>query len=91
MAKITDAGELSIAVSIRRITIISATTASSLPVQPTHATSDMYWAEERLGKSRIANAYAYKGAEKDKRATIVFGTDFPVEDINPIYTFLCCD
>lgn len=56
-------------------------------VQPTHATSDMYWAEERLGKIRMANAYAYKSLRDDSNGMIVFGTDFPVEDIAPLKTF----
>ncbi len=56
-------------------------------VQPTHATSDMYWAEERLGKERMSDAYAYKSLREEANGMIAFGTDFPVEDINPIYTF----
>lgn len=56
-------------------------------VQPTHATSDMYWAEERLGKDRLKNAYAYKNLMEDAGNMIVFGTDFPVEDISPLKTF----
>ncbi|HRH67191.1 MAG TPA: amidohydrolase [Bacteroidia bacterium] len=56
-------------------------------VQPTHATSDMYWAEERLGKDRIVNAYAYKELKEEAGGRIVFGTDFPVENINPLNTF----
>ncbi len=55
-------------------------------VQPTHATSDMYWAEERLGKTRIKNAYAYKNIFEQNKL-IAFGTDFPVEDISPLKTF----
>lgn len=55
-------------------------------VQPTHATSDMRWAEERLGKNRMAGAYAYKSLLKISE-TIALGTDFPVEDISPIKTF----
>jgi predicted amidohydrolase YtcJ len=55
-------------------------------VQPTHATSDMYWAEERLGKERIKNAYAYNDL-MHSGGIIAFGTDFPVEQINPLYTF----
>jgi hypothetical protein len=47
----------------------------------------MYWAEERLGKTRLANAYAYKELKEEAGGTIVFGTDFPVENINPLYTF----
>lgn len=55
-------------------------------VQPTHATSDMYWAEDRLGKKRIQNAYAYQSLLK-KSGILALGTDFPIENINPIYTF----
>lgn len=55
-------------------------------VQPTHATSDMYWAEDRVGPKRIKGAYAYK-TMLDKAGIIVLGTDFPVEEVNPMYTF----
>jgi predicted amidohydrolase YtcJ len=55
-------------------------------VQPTHATSDMYWAEERLGKERVCYAYAYKKLLV-QNGWIAFGTDFPIEQINPILTF----
>ncbi len=55
-------------------------------VQPTHATSDMYWAEERLGKSRITGAYAYQQLLK-QNGWMPLGTDFPVEDISPFKTF----
>jgi predicted amidohydrolase YtcJ len=55
-------------------------------VQPTHATSDMYWAEERLGKDRIKGAYAYQQLLK-QNGWIALGTDFPVEQINPMLTF----
>lgn len=55
-------------------------------VQPTHATSDMYWAGERLGKERESGAYAFKRL-MDQNGWIPLGTDFPVEDINPILTF----
>ncbi len=55
-------------------------------VQPTHATSDMYWAEERLGKTRLAYAYAYNDLLK-QNGMIALGSDFPVEDINPLYGF----
>ena len=55
-------------------------------VQPLHATSDMYWAEERLGKSRVKGAYAYKDL-LDWSGRLALGTDFPVEDVNPIKTF----
>ncbi len=55
-------------------------------VQPTHATSDMYWAEDRLGPERIKGAYAYKQL-LDENGWIPLGTDFPVEDISPFKTF----
>jgi predicted amidohydrolase YtcJ len=55
-------------------------------VQPTHATSDMYWAEERLGKERMKFAYAYKDLLKANK-WLPLGTDFPVEDISAIKTF----
>ena len=55
-------------------------------VQPTHATSDMYWADDRLGKEREKGAYAYKQL-LEQNGWIPLGTDFPVEDISPIKTF----
>jgi predicted amidohydrolase YtcJ len=62
--------------------------ASVVPsVQPTHATSDMYWAEERLGKERLKGAYAYKKLLQ-QNGWLPLGTDFPVEDISPFKTFL---
>jgi predicted amidohydrolase YtcJ len=56
-------------------------------VQPTHATSDMYWAEERLGKQRLKGGYAYKQL-LEQNGWLPLGTDFPVEDISPFKTFL---
>ena len=55
-------------------------------VQPTHATSDMYWAEERLGKDRLKRAYAYQELLK-ANGKIALGTDFPVEQVSPFLTF----
>lgn len=55
-------------------------------VQPTHATSDMYWAGDRLGKERVKNAYANHKLML-LNGWIPLGTDFPVEDISPIKTF----
>jgi hypothetical protein len=55
-------------------------------VQPTHATSDMYWAGDRLGSNRIKNAYAYQQLLQTNH-WMPLGTDFPVEDISPIKTF----
>jgi len=55
-------------------------------VQATHATSDMYWAAERLGYDRVKNAYAYK-ALMLQNGWIPNGTDFPIERIDPVLTF----
>nr|WP_297783774.1 amidohydrolase [uncultured Allomuricauda sp.] len=55
-------------------------------VQPTHATSDMYWAEDRLGEERVKGAYAYKDL-LEKAGLVALGTDFPVEQVNPFLTF----
>ena len=55
-------------------------------IQPTHATSDMYWAEDRLGKDRIKGAYAYKTL-LEKSGRVALGTDFPVERVSPFLTF----
>jgi len=46
----------------------------------------MYWAGDRLGKDRLKNAYAYKKLLQ-KAGTIALGTDFPVEEVNPMLTF----
>ena len=55
-------------------------------VQPTHATSDMYWAAERLGSERVKTAYAYQQL-LNQNGWLPLGTDFPVEDISPFKTF----
>lgn len=55
-------------------------------VQTTHATSDMYWAEERVGPQRIKGAYAYKDL-LEQNGWLVNGSDFPVEQINPLFGF----
>ena len=55
-------------------------------VQATHATSDMYWAERRLGTERIKGAYAYKVLML-QNGWIANGTDFPIENISPLLTF----
>ncbi|MFT6849527.1 MAG: putative amidohydrolase YtcJ [Sphingobacteriales bacterium] len=55
-------------------------------VQPTHATSDMYWAKDRLGENRLAGAYAYNTLIKTT-GLIAAGSDFPVEEINPLLGF----
>ena len=55
-------------------------------VQPTHATSDMNWAIQRLGKTRLKTAYAYQQLLQ-QNGWLPLGTDFPVENISPFYTF----
>jgi predicted amidohydrolase YtcJ len=55
-------------------------------VQPTHATSDMYWAEQRLGPKRVKGAYAFQQL-LTQNGWLPLGTDFPVEDISPFKTF----
>ncbi|WP_027124610.1 amidohydrolase [Gelidibacter mesophilus] len=55
-------------------------------VQPTHATSDMYWAEERLGAERVKGAYAFKQL-LEAYGKVALGTDFPVEQVSPFLTF----
>ena len=55
-------------------------------IQPTHATSDMYWAKDRVGEKRIKGAYAYQDLLK-KYGSVVLGTDFPVEQVSTFLTF----
>ncbi|KAG6370706.1 amidohydrolase 3 [Boletus reticuloceps] len=57
-------------------------------VQPTHATSDMWYAERRLGPERIKGAYAYQTMiQTSKTGVLPLGSDFPVEGINPLLGF----
>ena len=56
-------------------------------VQPTHGTSDMYWAGDRLGAERLKGGYAFKQL-LNENGWLPLGTDFPVEEINPFKTFL---
>ncbi|MEW6073903.1 MAG: amidohydrolase [Planctomycetota bacterium] len=51
-------------------------------MQPTHATSDMRWAEERLGADRLAGAYAWRRLP-GPGAPLALGSDFPVESPDP--------
>jgi predicted amidohydrolase YtcJ len=53
-------------------------------MQPTHCTSDMRWAGERLGPERLQGAYAWRSV-LDTGAYIAGGSDFPVEDANPFH------
>ena len=51
-------------------------------MQPTHATSDMPWAEDRVGPQRIVGAYAWRQL-RDSGARLALGSDFPVESVDP--------
>ena len=55
-------------------------------VQPTHATSDMYWAEDRLGPDRIKGAYAWQRFV-ELGVPLALGSDFPVEKPDPLLGF----
>lgn len=55
-------------------------------VQPVHATSDMYWAGDRLGAERNKGAYAYNEL-LSASGVLISGSDFPVENINPLHGF----
>ncbi|WWC87351.1 uncharacterized protein L201_002240 [Kwoniella dendrophila CBS 6074] len=55
-------------------------------VQPTHATSDMWYAEDRLGPERIKGAYAWR-SYLNHGGRITLGSDFPVESIDPLKGF----
>ncbi|MDQ7039945.1 MAG: amidohydrolase [Rhodothermus sp.] len=55
-------------------------------MQPTHATSDMYWAEDRLGPERVRGAYAWR-TFLEHGVRLAFGSDFPVESANPLLGF----
>ncbi len=75
---------------IEHVQVISAADLDRLKIanaiasmQPTHATSDMPWAEARIGHARIAGAYAWR-AMLDKQIPLAFGSDFPVEDVGPL-------
>jgi predicted amidohydrolase YtcJ len=53
-------------------------------MQPTHATSDMYWAEARLGPERVKGAYAWRTI-LNAGGRLALGSDFPVESVNPFF------
>jgi hypothetical protein len=55
-------------------------------MQPTHCTSDMYWAEDRLGPRRVKGAYAWRSL-LNQGSIIPAGSDFPVESPNPLWGF----
>ena len=52
-------------------------------MQPTHATSDMRWAEDRIGEERLFGAYAWQRL-RQAGARLAFGSDFPVEKVDPM-------
>ena len=52
-------------------------------MQPTHATSDMPWAEQRVGPARIVGAYAWRQF-RDAGVRLALGSDFPVEGVDPL-------
>jgi predicted amidohydrolase YtcJ len=55
-------------------------------MQPTHATSDMYWAVDRLGNERMQGAYAWRSF-LDTGCRIIGGSDSPIESSNPLLGF----
>ena len=55
-------------------------------MQATHATSDMYWAADRLGQTRVQGAYSWR-TFLDLGIPIANGSDFPVENVNPLWGF----
>ncbi len=58
-------------------------------MQPAHETNDLRWAEQRLGPERSKGAYAWNSLEKSG-ARLAFGTDYPVEPINPLRGLYAC-
>ncbi|KAJ7287289.1 amidohydrolase family-domain-containing protein [Mycena rebaudengoi] len=57
-------------------------------VQPTHATSDMWYAETRLGPERVKGAYAYRTLLNGSPNNVLpLGSDFPIENVNPLLGF----
>ena len=58
-------------------------------MQPSHETTDMRWAGARIGPDRSKGAYAWASLEKSG-ALLAFGTDYPVESINPLRGLYAC-
>ncbi len=58
-------------------------------MQPCHETTDMRWAGARLGPERSKGAYAWKSMLRHN-AKLAFGTDYPVEPINPMIGLYAC-
>jgi predicted amidohydrolase YtcJ len=58
-------------------------------MQPSHQTTDMRWAESRVGPDRIKGAYAWATLEKSG-ARLAFGTDYPIEVVSPLRGLYAC-
>src|ERR1700675_759224 len=58
-------------------------------MQPSHQTTDMRWAESRVGPERIKGAYAWATLEKSG-ARLAFGTDYPIEVVSPLRGLYAC-
>jgi predicted amidohydrolase YtcJ len=58
-------------------------------MQPSHQTTDMRWAEDRIGRERIIGAYAWATMLKNK-VRLAFGTDYNVEPISPFRGLYAC-
>ena len=58
-------------------------------MQPSHQTTDMRWAESRIGPERVKGAYAWASLEKSG-ARLAFGTDYPVEVVSPFRGLYAC-
>jgi predicted amidohydrolase YtcJ len=58
-------------------------------MQPSHQSNDMRWADQRLGPDRVKGAYAWNSIQK-AGARLAFGTDYPVESINPFHGLYAC-
>ena len=58
-------------------------------MQPSHQTTDMRWAEARVGPDRIKGAYAWATLEKSG-ARLAFGTDYPIEVVSPFRGLYAC-
>lgn len=55
-------------------------------MQASHQTSDMYWIGKRLGPTRLYGAYAWQSLLQTG-VVIPNGSDFPVEEVNPLISF----
>ena len=58
-------------------------------IQPSHLLDDQRWATDRIGRERIPGAYAWRTMEK-MGVHLAFGTDYPVESINPLRAIYSC-